>query len=169
MNLIQNSLRNLSRILRNAHTLRYAVPVALCVLSLPLTSTASIAETALAPLIIGRDLGGMLRPRYLQIAELYETGREVQITGPTCASACTLYLGLDNVCVSRQTRFGFHGPTRVGLFPVSGQRFDNVTTTMSSFYPEPVRHWFMEEARYLTHSMRYISGAFFISLGYREC
>lgn len=122
-----------------------------------------------SPLIIANDRGGSLKTRYLQIDSLYRSGREVRIVGPRCESSCTLYLGLDNVCISPDVRFGFHGPSLYGVLPLSKAKFENLSITMSTFYPEPVRSWFLNEARHSTTKMAYLTGDYFLSLGYRKC
>lgn len=148
-------------------------PVRFFTLVLITCALACFAVPALAtssgPLVVQSDKGGMLRPRYLQIAELYETGREVRIVGEECSSACTLYLGLENICLSPTTRFGFHGPSLLGLLPLSEARFEELSRTMAEFYPEPVRAWFLNEARYLRYDVAYLGGDYLISLGYRAC
>ncbi len=66
-----------------------------------------------APMIVTNDRGGLLGQRSAEIRALRSSGQRVELRG-TCLSACTMYLGLANVCVSPSAPFGFHGPTRNG-------------------------------------------------------
>lgn len=73
--------------------------------------------------------GGYVLEYALQTAKLKASGEPVKILG-RCASACTLYLALDNICIGRGAYFMFHAATKPGA-----------TAYMMNHYPEWVRRW----------------------------
>ena len=125
--------------------------------------------TAQTTLIVRHDLGGNVQERLSMIAALRNEGRRVEIRGQ-CASACTMYLGLPNACVSRASRLGFHGPQSqfygVSLPP---DEFEYWSRIMASNYPAPIANWFMAEARETTMELVTMSGAQAIKMGAHAC
>ncbi len=116
--------------------------------------------------VIGNDKGGSVAERMRQIRKFQASGVQVQIRGEYCLSACTLYLGLKNVCVRPETVFGFHGPSSrlygVALRPASFERWSR---RMAEQYPKPLRGWFLEVARKRITGFETLSGREIISLG----
>lgn len=125
------------------------------------------AEAQARPLVIRSDPGGLLGVRSKEIRRLRASGARVELRG-TCNSACTLYLGLANVCVDRRASFGFHGPSRYGKALPPAQ-FEHWSAVMADSYKEPLRSWFMTTARYEISGHIRLSGAELIRLGYAEC
>ncbi|NEX45325.1 hypothetical protein [Pseudotabrizicola algicola] len=119
--------------------------------------------------VIQNDLGGNMEARLQTIARMRASGTRVEIRG-TCASACTMYLGLPNTCVSRGSRLGFHGPQSqyygISLPP---EEFEYWSRVMADHYPGAIRSWFLSEARYTTMDIITLSGAEVIRLGARPC
>ncbi|MGB0660809.1 MAG: hypothetical protein ACPGNV_11590 [Mangrovicoccus sp.] len=149
-------------------------------LSISLGLTISLIDPALSgqrpnikttPVVINNDVGGQLIHRQKEIHEYWKTGREVRILGDICYSACTMYLGLDRdkVCVRRNTEFGFHGPSILGLFPAKGEQRELGVTIMAGYYPEPIKAWYIREASKKTYGYHYLKGDYLLKLGYREC
>ncbi|MGZ9809151.1 hypothetical protein ACXN5S_01680 [Pseudoroseicyclus sp. H15] len=128
----------------------------------------ALAEVTYPPLVVGNDRGGLVDTRARFVRQLMASGQRVEIRGNICYSACTLYLGASDVCVSPSTSFGFHGPSSYGA-PLPPQMFEHWSNVMAQFYREPLRSWFMQDARYLRISMRHISGQELIRMGYRSC
>jgi len=84
-------------------------------LSLALALCASGPTYARADVVIvGNDYGGVLIPRLANLQAIKLRGATVEIRGDICASACTLYLGLETTCIIPKTKFGFHGPSQHG-------------------------------------------------------
>ena len=134
----------------------------------PGASEAAQSLTRSAPLVVGNDPGGRLRPRIAQVERLRSVGRRVEIRGEYCLSACTIYLGAGNVCVSPHTRFGFHGPSfRDGGNPYA--RFDKWSRMMAAYYPKGVQKWFLGYARFLRGRHATVSGAELIAMGIPRC
>jgi hypothetical protein len=121
-----------------------------------------------APLIINSDLGGRVGVRANQIINIRSSGQQVKIVGPLCLSSCTMYLGAGDVCISPKTVFGFHGPSFYGT-PLSKPGFEYWSDVISSFYPTPLRSWYMTTARHKTSGMHRVSGSELIKMGYTQC
>lgn len=124
---------------------------------------------AQSALIVRNDLGGSVEARLIMIAALRNEGRRIEIRGE-CASACTMYLGLPNACVSRAAQLGFHGPQSqyygISLPP---DEFEYWSRVMASYYPAPIALWFMSQARETTVGLITISGLQAIKMGAHAC
>jgi len=81
------------------------------------------------PIVITDDPGGGVAERASEIGRLLSTGRPVVIAG-RCASACTLYLALDRVCITDRAVLQFHAPSNPALVPA-----------FLSLYPPGIRAW----------------------------
>lgn len=140
------------------------------ILSLILTTVPQTSAQAqgLGALIIRNDLGGRIDIRAQEIARLRSEGRAVELRGEACVSACTMYLGLENVCVDPRTTFGFHGPSSYGV-PMPPEYFEYWSEFLASYYKKPLSDWFMETARYELHAIYNLPGEELIKLGYRPC
>jgi len=125
-------------------------------------------STALSPVVIGNDRGGRLRDRLRQINEIRRTGQPVQVVGNICYSTCTMFLGLPQTCVSPNTVFGFHGPSSWGR-PLEPAVFERASEIISDHYPEPLRVWYMQEARHTIWSLHRVRGSEMIRLGVAAC
>lgn len=133
-------------------------------------------KTALITGITGQD-GSYLAELLLEkgyeclslIKALRNEWRRVEIRGQ-CASACTMYLGLPNTCVTRASQLGFHGPQSqyygISLRP---DQFEYWSHVMASNYPAPIARWFLAEARETTMGLITISGAQAIKMGAQAC
>lgn len=119
-------------------------------------------------LIVTNDLGGSVRKRFYQIKKLIEQGTKIEIRDGYCFSACTMYIGLRNTCVTSGAQFGFHGPHN---FParLSPERFEEWSVFISHFYPDPIRKWYLEIGRTTVYGYYEVSGADLIQLGVKDC
>lgn len=119
--------------------------------------------------VVQYDMGGDVDQRIREVARLRAQGTQVRIEG-TCVSACTLYLGLPNSCVTATATLGFHGP-RTGIPGISLPRedFERISSTMASYYPGQIRTWFMSKARMITENYYTISGAQAVAMGAHRC
>ena len=122
----------------------------------------------LGALIIRNDLGGRIDIRAQEIARLRAQGRAVELRGEACVSACTMYLGLENVCVDPRTTFGFHGPSSYGK-PMPAENFEYWSKFLAGYYKPVLSDWYMKTARFELHDIYNISGRDLIRLGYRAC
>lgn len=110
------------------------------------------------------DEGGSIPQR---LAELYEfQSRNVSVVVPSdgiCMSACTLYLGLPDTCVSPNSTFKFHGP--VG----AGDKKEVTIRIIASKYPPKLRRWYYDSGAYKSVSYKTLSGQELISMGVKKC
>ena len=116
---------------------------------------------------VGDDYGGSIAAYMARVDALNASHRRVEISGD-CRSACTLYLGADNLCVSQTAILRFHRPSRPRQ-PLTDSQFDDFSRRMASYYPDPIRNWFLNSARHETRGTVALSGAVLIQLGVPEC
>jgi len=139
-----------------------------CAVSVLLLTGANTAHAKSRPaFVVHSDRGGLLAQRTREIRRFRASGQRVELRG-TCLSACTMYLGLSGTCVARTATLGFHGPSKKG-HRMTIKEFDHWSLVMAKNYREPLRSWFMTEARYRTSGYHRISGAELIRLGYKQC
>jgi len=119
-------------------------------------------------LVVQNDRGGSVRVRLSEITRINSEGQRVEIHAGECLSSCTMYLGVDNLCVSPRARFGFHGPSHYGQ-PLQPADFEHWSHVIAAHYRPTLRRWFMEDARFTTKGYRRLSGAELIRLGYPSC
>lgn len=126
----------------------------------------ALASPASADRIIRHDLGGSVDAYAAAVrAEVHP----VQITGE-CVSACTLWLGAADACVTPDAMLGFHGPSTASGLPLTRAEFDRVTGLMATFYPPAISTWFMRDARRFTgDAILFVSGAEMIKHGVKRC
>lgn len=119
-------------------------------------------------LVVLRDPGGLLYGRMRFLSYLERKDIRVHVMG-RCVSACTLYLSLDNVCVSPNATFGFHGPSASDAYATSAQREDDLDI-MLDLYPDFLDEWFLENAAQLIRKdLAWITGTEMIRLGIDNC
>ncbi|WP_348540301.1 hypothetical protein [Ruegeria sp. R14_0] len=123
---------------------------------------------AQSPMVVGSDRGGYLHDRLIELENLQRHGIQVEIRGRVCYSTCTMFLGLPGTCVDPNTTFGFHGPSRSGR-RLAQADFDYFSEVMASYYPEPLRTWFMDKGRNRINGVYKIKGTELIRLGIPAC
>jgi hypothetical protein len=126
-----------------------------------------IAVSAAQARLVEDDWGGWTHKRAAQIAEMDARGECVEIAG-ICRSACTMYLGLKCVCVHRDAKVKFHGPSLYGL-PLSPDYARRAAEGMAQFYPPSVARWYMKHGRHKLWGYSTITGENLIALGVPEC
>ncbi len=131
-----------------------------------------VTETAFAagqtPYVVGNDRGGYVRDRLIELNNLRSSGRPVEIRGRICFSTCTMLLGLPNTCVSPNTTFGFHGPSKSG-HPLPADEFDRYSRIIAASYPQQLNTWYMQTGRKRINSVYKIKGSTLIQMGVRSC
>lgn len=98
----------------------------------------SLILAAATALVITHDEGGRVDHYAARIAA--ET-RPVVIDG-LCESACTMYLGARDVCVTDKARFIFHRPRNSFLGELPPVAFWQAVDTISSHYPDRLATWY---------------------------
>ena len=97
-----------------------------------------------AELVIVHDNNGGIAADFLKLRDEWTlAGAEVQISG-YCASACTLFLGVPDVCVEPGTRLMFHAPF---FWPMEGVKVYNtfVTLAFMTEYPPAIQQWIVSK------------------------
>ena len=124
-----------------------------------------------APMVqtVRDDPGGAIADRVTMIRDLRARGARVRIVGG-CWSACTMFLALPGTCVARAARLGFHGPgsPRPGL-ALRPDAFERWSRIVADHYPEPLRGWYLREARHILVGFAELRGTDLIRLGIPEC
>lgn len=151
-------------------TLPLLISILIYSLTAVTTLTTAIAPAHAATKVVSNDRGGSVSARINEINKLRKSGTKIRIEG-FCASACTLYLGLKSqVCVTETATLAFHGPSTATpglLLPYDD--FQRITAQMASYYPEPLRRWYMKEGRNNIEGLYSFTGAQLIEMGTRRC
>ncbi len=84
------------------------------------------------------DEGGSVADRMQHFELIEKAGHQFKIDG-MCISACTMFLGLKNVCVAPRTVFGFHSSYTSNGFISTPSKYGNAILT--SYYPPAIRKW----------------------------
>jgi hypothetical protein len=112
-----------------------------------------------APVIVMKDVGGFVADYQSQTAIYRASEREVRLH--ECRSACTMALGLPNVCVYPSSTLKFH----VAYDPRNHQTNPQVSQQLFDSYPAAVR----ARLGTLTRNYKVLSGSELIKLGIRDC
>ena len=112
-----------------------------------------------APVVVYKDVGGLVSEYQAQTEIYRREGREVRLH--ECRSACTLALSLPNVCVYPHSLVKFH----LAYNAIDRQTDAGVSAELFNSYPAAVR----ERLGHLTRQYRVLTGNELISLGFRNC
>lgn len=122
--------------------------------------------SALGCIVIALALpGGSIVAHETHMRTFDAWGCRIRIEG-RCDSACTVFLGARDVCVTRQASLGFHAahcpPGAPSCDPAAASR------RMAAHYPPAIRAWYLAGP---AHSPRRtaVSGAELIRHGVKEC
>lgn len=85
--------------------------------------------------VVTNDSGGYVAEYVMRARDLEGQGRRIRIAG-RCDSACTMYLIVSGVCVTKRASFGFHAP-----FNVDAKGNAKALRFMLANYPGWVRSW----------------------------
>jgi len=122
-----------------------------------------------ARVIVRDHPGGYLVGTIADVEDINALGLPVRIVGRSCLSACTLFLGARDVCVSPRTSFGFHKPGRAkGRGPLDQGTLDAAIRKAAEMYRPGLRDWWLQRG---SRSKRflYLSGRELIRFGYPSC
>ncbi|WP_159726435.1 hypothetical protein [Methylosinus sp. Ce-a6] len=112
-----------------------------------------------APVVVYKDVGGLVSEYQAQTEIYRREGREVRLH--ECRSACTLALSLPNVCVYPDSLVKFH----LAYNAIDRQTDAGVSAELFNSYPVAVR----DRLGHLTRQYRVLTGNELISLGVRNC
>ena len=122
-----------------------------------------------AKVIVGNHPGGYLYGTIADVEDINTLSLPVRITGDFCVSSCTLFLGADDVCISRTTRFGFHKPGNyVGLGQISSKVAWRATYRVAEYFNPSLSAWWLRTGS-KSSSLKYLTGLELIRMGYNEC
>lgn len=133
-----------------------------CVVGIVLLLTASSAMTAGSS--VPYDIGGRFARFDPLVAEYNRTGKMFRIEG-RCQSACTLFLGIRNVCIAPSAELLFHaGADRHNAVSAKS------TNHMLAAYKPKLRQFLVSHHYVDTPGFHRISGRELIGkFGYRAC
>jgi hypothetical protein len=124
---------------------------------------ASISSSAFAGTSQGWGKGGPFGPYEAKIAQENSSGELFRIQG-TCKSACTMFLGIRNVCVERSAQLMFHAGWDHGVITPAA------TARMTNTYNSALRQYVMSNHFMDTRDFHTIPGSVIINkFGYKEC
>ena len=134
--------------------MKQVVGAALLLASCSLAGTPGTSE--------GYESGGP-SARFDAIVDQYnQSGEPFRIVG-YCASSCTLFLGIRNVCVSRHATLAFHSAHASSNIGVPSDH-------MLATYNQPLRDFVLANHYMATAILHQIPGSDIIDqFGYREC
>lgn len=121
--------------------MRYLVVVILtCLVAVLVSFLAPIMVRPAHALVIYNSPGGIIVEFERQYAAIQARHEQVQVLG-TCASACTMVLGLPRgeACAGPSAMLGFHA----GSLWFGGQPWQHATDELARHYPPAVRAWYL--------------------------
>jgi len=122
-----------------------------------------------AQVIIRDHPGGYLIGTIADVEDINALGLPVRIVGRSCLSACTLFLGARDVCVSPRTSFGFHQPGAAkGRGPIDQGTLDAAIRRAADMYRPGLRDWWLERGS-RSKRLVHLSGRELARFGYRLC
>jgi hypothetical protein len=145
-----------------------AIVIAVAGIATPANSRQVGNMSTSSAFVVGNDRGGFIRDRLRELSNLRKSGRRVEIRGNICYSTCTMLLGLPQTCISPETTFGFHGPSKMGK-RLDAKDFDYFSKVIAQYYPAPLQSWYMTTGRNRINGMHRIRGAEIIRMGVQAC
>lgn len=135
-----------------------------CLIATAFVVLASLAHAETSDRYSGGGDFAMFKPA---LDRANQSGEQFRIRG-TCASNCTMFLGVRNVCVERSARLMFHAGHGRGA---ESKTINAVATQrMLDSYNAKLRQYVVSAGYMETLSLRAISGARIIDeFGYPEC
>jgi len=116
-------------------------------------------KAAAVALIIHFSPGGLVDTFAHRVAE----AGHVEIRG-VCASACTMFLGARDVCVTRDSRFMFHAAFAKPSTEFRGPRSAEGTAILMAYYPLRLRLYLYTLGGLTIHE-RWLTGDDLIAMG----
>lgn len=115
---------------------------ALVVVILPLLVACGYPRSGDGRILIENDRGGLIKEYEETRAKLASKPEGVALCG-TIGSAATIFISLPNACSCPDAQFNFHGATERFRY---SQKW---TDAIASYYPEPLKSWYLREASHL--------------------
>lgn len=112
-----------------------------------------------APVIVYKDVGGLVSDYEAQTEQYRRENREIRLH--ECRSACTLALSLPNVCVYPDSQIKFHQAYNA----ITRETDLGISAKLFASYPASVQ----QRLGYLTREYRVLRGTELIAIGMRNC
>ncbi len=112
-----------------------------------------------APVVVYKDVGGLVSDYEAQTEQYRRENREVRLH--ECRSACTLALSLPNVCVYPDSQIKFHQAYNA----ITRETDLGISAKLFASYPTSIQ----QRLGYLTREYRVLRGSELIALGMRNC
>jgi hypothetical protein len=109
------------------------------VICLPLLVACGYSRLEDGRILIQDDNGGSIEEYEKTRSKLGSDPAGVALCG-NIQSAATIFVSLPNACSCEDALFNFHGATRRFQYSTEG------TAIMASYYPEPLKSWYIREA-----------------------
>lgn len=93
-------------------------------------------------ILIEDDKGGVISEYEKERVKLASDPSGIVLCGKI-GSAATIFVSLPNACSCPDALFNFHGSTKNFRYSPEG------TAILTSYYPEPLRSWYLREASHL--------------------
>lgn len=122
-----------------------------------------------ARVVVREHQGGRVYGVSADVEDINALGLPVRIVGHHCNSACTLFLGAKDVCVSPSTLFGFHQPrAEAGKPPLAQDKITAASRHMSKHYKPGLKTWWVSTGSQ-SKQLVYVTGKELIRIGYKAC
>ena len=116
--------------------------IRVAVICLTVLAACGYSRAADGRIIVQDDHGGPITEYEKTRAKLASDPAGIILCG-NIGSAATIFVSLPNACACEDASFHFHG-ARVGI-----HHSPEGTAVMASYYPEPLRDWYLREAAHL--------------------
>ncbi len=107
-----------------------------------LLSACGYPRTEDGRIVIKDDTGGVISEYEKERVKLASDPSGVVLCGKI-ESAATIFVSLPNACSCPDALFNFHGATKNFRYSPEG------TAILTSYYPEPLRSWYLRKASHL--------------------
>jgi hypothetical protein len=116
--------------------------IKLVVTCLLLLTACGHTRTESGRILIQDDNGGIISEYEITRKKLASDPNGIALCG-NIHSAATIYISLPNACSCPDALFGFHGAAKMFRYSPEG------TSIMASYYPEPLKSWYLRNASHL--------------------
>jgi hypothetical protein len=110
------------------------------------------------------DPGGNVMEHYRMVQAANRSKLHAVISG-TCISACTMRLGINNVCIDPNATLLFHQASHHGTIIKS--EYD--TKILMSMYPKMIQEWVRRNGALNSHELTKLTGREAIKMGIPSC
>lgn len=115
------------------------------------------------------DLGGVVWDRANIISAMNQTNSSLEIKGYACASACLMYLSLEDVCIDRGVMFYLHGLTNLTpLVPMDPALLSQINDLYANHLPPGLKDLWQSTVKGHENSYLKIDGGSMVDRGWAK-